>query len=452
MSKKDDCEVLYVHPYTTMPFQSIIPISLPALIQRIKFPVRGYYAAELGKEQIRTAKIIIIDIHWYASLRGAKRLIKKVKNINPRTIIIAGGLTATAYAHILIKEMGIDYIIRGDAEVPLPKLIAALLASKKNLADIPNLIGRNGLETDWSYKLSEKDINQNDYYNIDFFPSLKKDVQKMHSRHTEWPLPVYPFLLPFRGCKKKCLNCIGAPQEQKKYFCRTSVTRNPLKIAADLAKLDKTPYLRYVNIYLDFLTQRSFKFVRTALPKRLKLKVFYEFSSLPSEQIMKYFLSHFSGGVIYFSIDNYHSTSTKITNLKKLIKMIKVTQRYKNYTPILYWSSTYARAYKHYYEAVLTVVENTGCSLSDSSYFWIDAPSFGANRQADMKQYRFYYKMSSGYYLLINNFSMRIIYYLGYIIPGSWIKKLRIILCRLLYNLPFRINASLKKIKSKKIG
>ena len=174
-------DILYVHSDIPMLYRFIIPISIPALVNRIPYKVEGLYESELKYFNLNKIRIIIIDLHWYLSLKSAMTLVKSIKRINPAITIIAEGITASLFAEILVNRSDIDFVIRGDAEIPLPLLIKSILDNGRNLEVVPNLIGRNGFKTEWKYVLTREDMDDNDYYRIDFFPSFKKDIHKVHS-------------------------------------------------------------------------------------------------------------------------------------------------------------------------------------------------------------------------------------------------------------------------------
>ncbi len=133
-------EILFVQHQTNMMYPEIIPMSLPAIINRVhkRFPVRGYFLKELTKDHIRNAKILILSVHWYVSIKGAIQTADWAKRVNPDISIIAGGMSASVFYPFLLRDSKIDYIIRGDGDIPLLLLIGALLENK-DVSEIPNV-------------------------------------------------------------------------------------------------------------------------------------------------------------------------------------------------------------------------------------------------------------------------------------------------------------------------
>jgi radical SAM superfamily enzyme YgiQ (UPF0313 family) len=206
-------EVIYIHPQTPMFEPLTIPLSLPALIKRLPVKIKGYHYNEVSDEIIINSKIVIIDIHWFLSLKGAIELASRIKSINSKTIIIAGGITASIYSKWLAEKGGFDYIIKGDAEIPLPMLVSEILLNNIP-SSVPNLVGKNGFKTLQSYFLTSEDLNNNEFYDIEFFPALKNRVTHLHNINKGWPPQLFPYLIPFRGCPINCEVCLGGEEEQ----------------------------------------------------------------------------------------------------------------------------------------------------------------------------------------------------------------------------------------------
>ena len=78
--------VLYVHPRSQMMLKEMIPVSVPALMNRLPAPVVGRFEDELTPEQVSAARIALMDVHWYLSLPAALRLADRLKRLNPQIL------------------------------------------------------------------------------------------------------------------------------------------------------------------------------------------------------------------------------------------------------------------------------------------------------------------------------------------------------------------------------
>lgn len=387
-------EVIYIHPYTPFiyPWQNI-PLSLPALINRLPFKINGFFAEELNKSTIKNAKIAIIDIHWFISLYGAYILCKKLKKTNKEIIIIAGGLTASEFSGLLIKNFNIDFIIRGDGEIPLTMLVNKLL-NDHNVSDVPNIIGKNDFFTEQKYFLTQKDIDDNDYLNIDFFPSFKQVVYNLH-KFMNLGSPIFPFIVISRGCPFNCKYCAGSVSDQKKLFKRGCLIRSPNKVVDDIRRIEANKNFSFIRILHDFLTIGNDDYVNEILGNnKFKLKLGIELFSTPKTEQLKHLMDCFDGGTITFPMDNNHSTTDILTNIETLIQSILLVQRNPNYHPILYYNKTFAISNKIYHSAVDEIYKKTNCKVLDMSWWWVDYPIPDDNGYSENSTFGSFFKAS----------------------------------------------------------
>jgi len=393
--------VIYVHPHTPTVHKCIIPLSVPALINRLDCSCRGYYADEINDINFNEIKIVIIDIHWYLSLFGAIKLIDHIKSINSTVVIIAGGLTATIFAKVLIDTTKLDYVIRGDGEIPLPRLVSSILNQCSDIKLIPNLVGKN-IVTPWTYALCASDLDENNYYDIDFFPSYKRDVENIH-RKSLWIPSIYPFIVPFRGCPIVCPNCAGGTREQQKLFRRTAVKRSWLKIKNDLTLLSANNNIRFLNIYLDFVSLLPSEDVKLILSEKFKLNIMYEFTRNPNQELLSLLLDSFDGGIICVEVDTHHSNSKKFDTFENIVTTIKTIQKNKKYLPILYYVKRYMDEDRDYRHLVKQIIKETRCGLRRADVCWDGAPSYSEDGDGTPEEYLKYYNQSKGRkYRIIN--------------------------------------------------
>ncbi|HDH96918.1 MAG TPA: hypothetical protein ENF73_04220, partial [Proteobacteria bacterium] len=202
-------------------------------------------------------------------------------------------------------------MIRGDAERPLPMLVESLLDGKRDPSEVPNLVGKGGFETPWSYALDRNDLDQNDFLDLGFFPSLERDIRRFHESKPGWPIAIHPYLVAFRGCPIDCNVCIGSTTEQKKAFRRGPVVRSASRLAEDMDRIENTPYIHFVHLYFDFITLMPESYTREVLHRRSRLIVHHEFAKPPTPEALELLLSTFTGGPLYFCIDDRHASSRK---------------------------------------------------------------------------------------------------------------------------------------------
>lgn len=388
-------KILYVHPQTTMSRQCIMPFSVPALVKRLNYPVKGFFAYELKDTDIKDAEIIFIDIHWYLSLYGASVLCERIKKVNKNCKIICGGITASEYPRVIIERFNVDYVIRGDAEIPFPRLVTSIMEKLDDFDTIPNLVSKDGVFNQRSYVLTSSDMEENDYLDVDFFPSFKKEIYRVHKTNVSpWSEVIYPYMIPFRGCPIECLGCAGGITEQLKLFGRKPVMRSADKLRDDFDRCNNDLNLSFVSIYHDFITLLKPEFAFEVLNKDLRLKVRLEFNSRPEIDQLELVLNRFKGGVINFSIDYKHLTSSNIIEPDHMIKLIKKVKEYPNFFTVLSYNSIFAKNNKEYKEGLNRIIKETKCLISDESFYWTEHPIPDKKGMADEDMFDMHLELS----------------------------------------------------------
>jgi hypothetical protein len=391
----DSGKVLYVHPQTTMSRQCIMPFSIPAMVKRIPYAVDGRFAGELTDQEIRDARIIFMDIHWYLALHGAELLCKRIKTVNPNCVTIAGGITASEYPYQIISKFGVDFVIRGDGERPLPELVTAIMEGTSDFENIPNLIGKNGVDNPRRYVLNSADMEENDYLDIDFFPSFKKEIYRIQKNNVSpWSEVIHPYMIPFRGCPIECVGCAGAISEQRKLFGRKPVMRSAERLREDFERCDREEGIRFVSIYHDFITLLKSDYAFDVLTRPLNLNVRMEFNSRPEMDQLRLILNTFRGGVINFSIDHKHLTSSDLIDPDHMVALIKEVKKHRSFFTVLSYNKIFARNNPAYKEGMAWIVKATGCLVSDESFYWTEHPIPDKNGLADEDMFDMHLELS----------------------------------------------------------
>jgi radical SAM superfamily enzyme YgiQ (UPF0313 family) len=76
------------------------------------------------------APLVGIDLHWHFQSWDAIETAREIKRIYPGVRVVLGGFTASQFADEILRDFPfIDFIIRGDAEIPLLGLIRSLKSS-----------------------------------------------------------------------------------------------------------------------------------------------------------------------------------------------------------------------------------------------------------------------------------------------------------------------------------
>lgn len=270
--------VLYIHPAKQGPaFRAdanlgrsygLFPVGLPALVNRLRenqITVQGIvhplemqldtnFRLDSWLRERSGARVILIDLHWYEHCYGAVETARLCKKILPRAAVVLGGLSASGFASEIMENFSaVDYIIRGDAELPLLNLVQLLLGGAKppeeELARVPNLVfrGKAGLvENPLTYTATTEDLDTLNFADIDFIAHAREcyvheyivtDLSK-----ARLALQTSPFtgrwITTARGCKYECSYCGGGKSAHKKLAGRKGlIIRSAKPVAAEIAHL-----------------------------------------------------------------------------------------------------------------------------------------------------------------------------------------------------------------------
>ena len=364
--------ILFIHPRTDTLLKEMLPMSLPALIDRLDTPVAGRFHDEWTAEEVEGADIVLMDIHWHLSLKSALSLSRRLKRIKPGVVIITGGLTASLFPHQILRNSAVDYIVRGDAEVPLKLLVDAVIG-KAPVEGIPNVVSRDHF-SDLTYALSAADMEKSNYLDISFFPTFERRIWIYHRNYSvPVTFPTYPYLMVFRGCPMNCSRCYGSPDVQRRLFNRDFVLRPAERVKEDLLALADDGRIRFVNVFHDFVTTLGLGYAETVLSSRYDLFLSYELFRLPTKEQLELLLGSFAGGKILFCLDDEHGSSRGISDVGRLIDRIKQARAFKNYRIILSYVERFLPD-ATYREALERVKGETGVALNKTDFWWDHYP------------------------------------------------------------------------------
>ena len=321
-----ELDVLYIHPGHKF-IDYFIPTGLIGLLNGLNCAKKGILPKSIDKELIRRAKIIVMDVHWYYNLFTASQLSSSIKKINPQAKIILGGYTASILAEALLKKFEIDFVVRGDADGCLPKLVECLLGQGESLEEVPNVIGQ-GFKSQKRYALSQKDYNEADCLTLDWFEDFKSTVAEFqriyaqHKRTVVGNLPVFPIIPVFKGCRYDCDWCYGSKTLQQQICGRGQVIRSPEYIKQDLERCQKDKDIHRINVLADFFDAFPRRTVEEILGGGYDLDLYYDFYNLPKLEDIKLLLRSFKFKYLAFCLSN-HGQNKKFDDLTGLLPLLK---------------------------------------------------------------------------------------------------------------------------------
>jgi hypothetical protein len=325
MSTREKHDFLYIHPiFHQLP--GCIPMGVVGLVNSVDASKVGLFSHEVTVDHIRAARVIAMDVHWYFSLTPALALVDIYKKVNPEVKIILGGYTAAIYASKIAACSSVDYIMRGDTELPFKLLVQALLDGGE-ISGIPNIVSRE-FTTDMSYRLDSEYFSQLDYSNYDWFPSKLEQIQE--------PVDVgllfggvynFPFIPVFRGCPYPCEFCYGGQKNSKTLFGRHHVARSAESVMRDLIRCSDDPRIPGVGFGQDFADFLPREYVELILSRHYDLKLYYEFYNLPSVETVQRFCECFAECSLNIPLYKEHGESPDMVNVTHLEEIALLIER-----------------------------------------------------------------------------------------------------------------------------
>lgn len=197
--------------------------------------------------------LVGIDLHWYCHSYDAIKLADCVKRCTNAKVVL-GGMTASFFAEEILSSFDcVDYVIVGDAELPMVELTKALM-SNREVSDVPNLAYRKGStikRNRRAYLASDEDLDKLTCSNLRLLEDWDLYVRLIHENDVLSPkLKTQGWLMIGRGCFTNCSYCGGANLAHRKIFGRKQpIFRSPEKVGEDLKAFEE---LGISCAYMDF--------------------------------------------------------------------------------------------------------------------------------------------------------------------------------------------------------
>jgi radical SAM superfamily enzyme YgiQ (UPF0313 family) len=269
-------------------------------------------------------KVVALDLHWHPQTYRVIETARQIKRSVPDIKILLGGFTASLFAkEILAGFPEIDFVIKGDAEIPLAELLQG-----KPLSGIPNLVWREAgqvRDNRSRYTIDQGTFDRLEYHHLDIIShhEVYDRIYDYEARLIRTPIDKilkgrsFAYYNAGRGCPVNCAFCGGGDKAQ----CLINQRHGIITKSIPSVLKDLKGYLDFniENIYTSFdpLPAREYYLELFKEIKR-ELKPFdlhFECWTLPDRQFMDAFAESFSkDSVMILSPD---SGSEKIRKLNK---------------------------------------------------------------------------------------------------------------------------------------
>jgi len=209
------------------------------------------------------SRVVAFSLQFHQQLHDTLRAARAVKEENPSTYVVLGGMTASFFAgEILAQHPAVDAVIRGEGELPLRKLVGAVASGNRDLASVENLTWRRGNEVVVNrgvYVASADDLGALDMCDLSLMEHHERYVG-MPKIFTRLALPAglrwrvsrllsqkerrIFFALPVgRGCVTNCFYCGGGSSAHRLINARTRpIFRSREKVLESIRQLIRHGY------------------------------------------------------------------------------------------------------------------------------------------------------------------------------------------------------------------
>lgn len=261
-----------------------------------KYLNRNFLLSEYVKEN--NIKFIAFTLQWYHQSYDVIETTRILKEKCPGIKISLGGLTSSFFAQeIMEKYPHIDFIIKGDGEVPIVKLAEAL-CNNTSFDNIPNLYYRSNNEIIFNgtgFIATSENISSYEFFNSDrmlhFEQYSKIDYSLDFSKDNQLVTPTSCIVICLgRGCLGKCIWCGGSYEAGKIISGRTVIAyRNIDHIISEIKTMHEKFNIFTFRFGFDPDDNNRSYFIK--LFKKLglynnNLNIMFDMEGLPDKQLL----------------------------------------------------------------------------------------------------------------------------------------------------------------------
>jgi len=280
--------------------------------------------------------VVAFSLHWHYQAYDVMKVTEAIKTRYPDLFTVVGGFTASYYHREILEDFSfIDAVIRGEAEIPLLKLVEKVTKKEGDLGEVPNLTWRKNdeiVENEFSYVATEEDLNSLRFSNIRLLKNYqtyvnyvghpfmwKKNFSKEQNFHKlSIGSKTFPLAIG-RGCPMSCTWCAGSALSQQFITKRTKpIYRSIDKIVDTIKEGVKYGYETMYVVFDPFPDNQDFYldlFARVR-EEEITCEMVFECHGLPTRPFIEAFHDTFPNRESFLCI----SPDTGSERLRKLHK------------------------------------------------------------------------------------------------------------------------------------
>ena len=257
----------YYKPIGEFSFVLLPPIGLLGLADYLVRNGRSARIVHLGVEQYvrgtldydaivreHQPAIVGLDLHWHFQSYDVIEVAREIKRTHPEVGILLGGFTASIFAEEILRDHPfIDFVIRGDAEIPILELTRRFTSDKKYTL-VPNLSYREEgavVSNGQTYIADSAMLDSmcfTDFTLMKDYPTFVRGFSryvrlsgysdtlqnKIFSGQSSFPVVLA------RGCQYECCFCGGCHEAHQSFAGRKTVAaRSTPSVVSSICDLDR---------------------------------------------------------------------------------------------------------------------------------------------------------------------------------------------------------------------
>ncbi|WP_455278499.1 B12-binding domain-containing radical SAM protein [[Eubacterium] cellulosolvens] len=280
---------------------------------------------------------VSVGLRWFPNLFVALQTIRIVKSINKKIVTIIGGHTGSFFDQkILQTNPSVDFIIRGDAEVPLLSIL------------------QTGEPINCSYKAGKKIVREPIKYtqtNADLdglhLVDLRKVVDNIYGinlmqlNQLREPLLPRAYVWCGKGCEYNCIYCGARRDSQKKLFNRESaVFRSVKDVLKDIEEYSKVGISTLDFDFDPLKDDKNFYLHLFDHLEKNKFNCVFNCWTFPPENLLESLHERFKEAIIVLSPETFDESIRKYysendlgkpyQSNKKILEVIELLNKYEN--------------------------------------------------------------------------------------------------------------------------
>ena len=171
--------------------------------------------------------VALFDLHWHYQSHDVVEAVRDLARRQDRPKIVLGGFTASFFHDEIMRTVSeVDFIIRGDSEIPLTRLMRALSDKETDFSGAPNLSWRKAekiIHNPAGYRVTREILDRLNFTRFELILHHRQYLERLSTGPGRFDREPIFYYTPGRGCSSDCAFCGGARAAQKLINNRSSI-------------------------------------------------------------------------------------------------------------------------------------------------------------------------------------------------------------------------------------